>query len=94
MVRVALELVPTSVELLDQRYAMRHCRVAKRWYPRAVVSLLGKWFTRCDPSDVAWYVLMKIICPMGFKVARGLGLGAVWAISSRWSSRPKWAWIS
>ena len=65
-----------------------------RWYPRAVVSLLEKWFTGCDPGDVACYVLMKIICPMGFKVAWGLSLGAVWAILPGWSWRPKWAWIS
>ena len=52
-----------------QRYALRHCWAAERWYPRAVVSLLGKWFTGRDPGDEAWYVLMKIIFPMGFKVA-------------------------
>ena len=76
------------------RYILRHCHAVERWYPRTVVSLLEKWFTGCDPGDVACYVLMKIICPMGFKVAWGLSLGAVWAILPGWSSRPKWAWIS
>ena len=54
--------------VVRQRYALRHCQAAERWYPRAVVSLLGKWFTKRDPGDIAWYVLMKITCPMGFKV--------------------------
>ena len=77
-----------------QRYILRHCHAIERWYPQAVVSLLGKWFTGLNPGDVAWYVPMKIICPIGFKVAWGLGLGALWAILSGWSLRPKWAWIS
>ena len=42
---------------------------SREMVPRAVISLLEKWFTRRDPGDVAWYVLMKIICPMGFNVA-------------------------
>ena len=52
-----------------QRYALRHCRAAKRWYPRAIVSLFGKWFIERDLGDVAWYVLAKIVYPMGFNVA-------------------------
>ena len=55
--------------VVRQWYARRHSWAAERWYPRAVVSLLEKWFTGRDPGDVARYVLMKIICLMGFKVA-------------------------
>ena len=51
-----------------QRYSLRHYRAIERRYTQAVAPFFGKRFIGCDPGDVMLYVLMKIICPLGFKV--------------------------
>ena len=67
MVRVPLEMVPTSVGML-RNGNLRHCRATEKQYNRAITFLLGRLITGWDPGGVAWYKLMKIICSMGLKV--------------------------
>ena len=67
VVRVALEMVPTSVGMLGSGN-LRHCRATEKQYNRAITFLLRKQITGWDPGGVAWYELMKIICSMGLKV--------------------------
>ena len=67
MVRVALEVVPTSVGMLGSDN-LWHCRATEKQYNRAITFLLGKQITGWDPGGVAWYELIKIICSMGLKV--------------------------
>ena len=66
VVRVALEIVPTSVGMLDSDNPW-HCRAIERQYNRAITFLLRKQITECDPGGVVWYELMKIICSMVLK---------------------------
>ena len=67
MVRVALEMVPTSVGMLGSGN-LRHYQATERQYNPAITFLLGKQITGWDLGGVMWYELMKIICSMGLNV--------------------------
>ena len=67
VVRVALELVPTSALMLGSNTSQGTVEHPKDNTPRAIVFLPGKWFTKRGPSGDARCVLIKVVYSLSFE---------------------------
>ena len=67
VVRVALELVPTSALMLGSNTSQGTVEHPKDNTPRAIVFLPGKWFTKRGPSGNARCVLITVVYSLSFE---------------------------